>query len=297
MPQDRESGARASAWGRDTARAIASKIGATLVGRSSNECRMDGKAAVIKCASIKTKSVGVTYKMLSRIESVIGAFQVDGRTFEIRSLTAEAFRTHMRPTRSRGSSAGKVGIVSREVFSAKGKRLSTLRLNSKAVAPLPSATAPHSSMIRASQAAKKYALPSFLKGVLSQVPYERWLRRKAIAHVRRDRKRGNPTATNEEYNRAIHKAVIDSNGRDAYTKERLDWHLISKYDNKSSKEGRRKYKAGFALLPTVDHLGDGLGVADFAICSWRMNDAKGDLSIDEFRDLCRKVLAASHGFT
>lgn len=138
---------------------------------------------------------------------------------------------------------------------------------------------------------RKYALPAFLVAVVAQAVYERWLHRKAVAHVRRDRKRGNLAAVNEHYKKAIHDAVCLSGGNDAYTGEPLHWHLISKYDNKASSKGRRAYKAGFALLPTVDHVGDGLGAANFKICGWRTNDAKNDLALEEFLELCRKVLA------
>ena len=73
---------------------------------------------------------------------------------------------------------------------------------------------------------KKYAIPNFLAAVVTQAVYSRWLHRKAVAHIRRDRKRGNSTATNEAYKIAIHKAVCASGGLDAYTGEKLDWHLI-----------------------------------------------------------------------
>lgn len=59
---------------------------------------------------------------------------------------------------------------------------------------------------------RKYELPAFLVGTTTQEQYERWLRRKAVAHVRRDRKRGNLSATNEEYNIEIHRAVMESEG-------------------------------------------------------------------------------------
>lgn len=137
---------------------------------------------------------------------------------------------------------------------------------------------------------RKYALPVFLIAVVAQAAYERWLHRKAAAHVRRDRKRGNQSALNEAYKKAIHEAVCQSGGKDAYTGEDLHWHLISKYNNHASANGRREYKAGFALLPTIDHVGDGLGAASFKICSWRTNDAKNDLSLEHFIDLCRKVI-------
>lgn len=140
---------------------------------------------------------------------------------------------------------------------------------------------------------KLFELPNFLDGVITREAYVRWLQRKAAAHVRRDRKRDNPSASVSEYKRAIHSAVCASGGSDSYTGEQLDWHLISTYNNEESKQGRRGYKAKLALLPTVDHIGDGTGPADFKICAWRTNDAKGDLTFEEFLILCRRVLAAN----
>ena len=142
---------------------------------------------------------------------------------------------------------------------------------------------------------RRYLLPDFLVGTLDQVAYQRWLERKADAHVRRDRKRGNLTAIGEAYRMAIHAAVGASEGRDAYTGESLDWSLLSRYSNAESAEGGRKYKHGFALLPTVDHVGDGLGPADFKICGWRVNDAKHDLDMSAFLNVCKAVLE-HHGF-
>lgn len=123
----------------------------------------------------------------------------------------------------------------------------------------------------------------------------RWLERKASAHVRRDRKRGNSTATVSEYKQAIHAAVESCESRDAYTGESLAWELISRYDNDDSRSHRREYKRQFALLPTVDHVGDGTGPADFRICAWRTNDAKHDMSVEEFVALCRRVLRHAGG--
>jgi hypothetical protein len=139
--------------------------------------------------------------------------------------------------------------------------------------------------------APKYPFPPFLDGVLTRPAYTAWLQRKAAAHVKRDRKRGNPSATIEEYKLAIHKAVLASEGCDVYTGETLRWDLVSTYDNEASKAAGRSYKATLALLPTVDHVDDGLGPADFVICAWRTNDAKNDLSFGEFLALCRRVIA------
>ena len=137
---------------------------------------------------------------------------------------------------------------------------------------------------------KKYGLPKFLAGTVSQEAYERWLRRKAQAHVRRDRARGKESALGERYRDLIHSAVVESGGRDAYTGKALDWRLISKYDNDNSRSDGLKYKHAFALLPTVDHLADAKNQAAFRICGWRTNDAKHDLDMPEFLALCRAVL-------
>lgn len=136
----------------------------------------------------------------------------------------------------------------------------------------------------------KYEAPAF---ITDAGLYRKWLHSKAVAHVRRDRGRGNAQARVALYKLAIHAAVWRSGGQDHYTGEPLDWSLISTYDNGDSKAGRRTYKAALALLPTVDHVGDGLGAADFQICAWRTNDAKNDLSHEDFVALCRSVVAHS----
>ncbi len=134
----------------------------------------------------------------------------------------------------------------------------------------------------------KYVKPDFIPG--SQRGYSRWLSRKTAAHVRRDRSRGNCNAAGAAYKKAIHRAVIESCGLDAYTGEPLDWHLLSTYDNELSKQGRVGYKQSFARLPTVDHVG-GYARPVFKICGWAVNDAKGDLTREQFLELCKRVLA------
>ncbi len=133
-------------------------------------------------------------------------------------------------------------------------------------------------------------MPDFVSAVTQDI-YEKWLHGRAVAHVKRDKKRGNTTASNEAYKIAIHRAVVESDGRDHYTGEPLNWSLLCKYSNLESEDQGRYYKAKFALLPSVDHVGDGLGEADFKICGWRTNDAKNDLTHDEFVALCRSVVA------
>jgi hypothetical protein len=138
---------------------------------------------------------------------------------------------------------------------------------------------------------KRYALPDCLSGKTSEIAYERWLRRKGAACVRRDRQRCDWPIAGETYRLQIHEAVKRSGAVDHYTGEELRWDLLSRYSNAESKAGRSKYKAQFALLPTVDHVPGADGKYDFVICAWRTNDAKNDLSHDEFIELCKRVIA------
>lgn len=139
---------------------------------------------------------------------------------------------------------------------------------------------------------KRYELPAFLNGVVSQQTYERWLRRKAAAHVKRDRKRwGQDSCIGEQYRLQIHAAVLNGGDRDYYTGLPLDWTLISTYDNDKSQNGRSDYLRQFSDLPTVDHVVTTDGQRSFVICSWRVNDCKNHLSEPELWDLCEQVLA------
>jgi len=136
---------------------------------------------------------------------------------------------------------------------------------------------------------RKHTTPVFLEGIVTPEAYERWLERKAAAHVKRDRARGR-TNTRPIYKEAIHAAVVLSRGRDHYTGEPLEWHLISTYNNEKSKAGKHGYKSSFALLPTVDHIDSGSTEASFRICGWRTNDAKNDLTPEQFVELCIKIV-------
>jgi hypothetical protein len=137
----------------------------------------------------------------------------------------------------------------------------------------------------------KYPLPDCLMDKCDHAKYKRWLHRKAQAHVNRDRKRnGKASCTIAGYKAAIHDAVLAGGDRDFYTGEPLDWSLISTFENSAAKAGKSPYKKGFWMLPTVDHTFDEAGKQKFVICSWKLNDAKSDLSLEEFYDLCESVL-------
>lgn len=136
----------------------------------------------------------------------------------------------------------------------------------------------------------KYAVPDSIK--CDQRKYDRWLRRKAETHVRRDRKRAKrnmPRPTVARYKQMIHSAVCESKG-DFYTGLPLEWSLISKWENASAKRGGGEHKRTFARLPTVDHTVDEQGNLRFVICASYVNAAKGDLTVVEFYQFCESVL-------
>jgi hypothetical protein len=68
----------------------------------------------------------------------------------------------------------------------------------------------------------KYHFPECLNGCCDPSQFEKWLERKARSLRKRDRKRGNTSATREDYKVAIHQAVIRSAGKDEYTGRPLD---------------------------------------------------------------------------
>ena len=126
--QDQVSGAAANEFGRKTARALAAKIGAQSASATANEFLFDDRIISLKCASRHTQSVGVTYKMLERVDAVVGAFEASDGLFDLYELPPDRFRKQMRPTRSTGPSAGRVGLVSVAVFRREGKSLGRVRI-------------------------------------------------------------------------------------------------------------------------------------------------------------------------
>lgn len=126
--QDRASGAAADKWGRETASALAQKLGATQPSGRSNECRLDGDRGVIKCAAAANDSVGVTFKMLDRLDAVVAAFQREDGAFEVWSLTPAAFKAHMRDTRCLGIRRQSRTCPQRRVRESRGKSIGRVRL-------------------------------------------------------------------------------------------------------------------------------------------------------------------------
>src|SRR3954463_10245536 len=99
MPEDQESGAAGDASGRQTAPQIAQAVAAIMLGGTSNEAIINDRRIVIKCARKLTRSVGVTYRMLDRIDSVVAAFERDDGSFEF-SMSGHFSAAHDRNAKS-----------------------------------------------------------------------------------------------------------------------------------------------------------------------------------------------------
>lgn len=128
MPQYQTSGAAGNQFGRVNAKKLAAALGAILTRPGTNEARWEGRLVALKSAAQNTTSIGVTYLMLNRVDEVVAAFEQPDGTFAIFALSSAAFRSAMRPTRSKGPSAGRVGIVRRSVFEESGRQVAVTRL-------------------------------------------------------------------------------------------------------------------------------------------------------------------------
>ena len=123
---------------------------------------------------------------------------------------------------------------------------------------------------------------------LSDEDYSDLIRKKAVAVTRRDKRRGGEYSVKEAIE-AINQAFHRCNGFDPYDGSKLAPELLGTYDNNRSKEKGAAYKREMAMLPTIDHV-TAKPVPDFEIVSWQTNDAKGDMSPDEFIAYCHRVV-------
>ncbi|RYD23607.1 MAG: hypothetical protein EOP88_03615 [Verrucomicrobiaceae bacterium] len=138
-----------------------------------------------------------------------------------------------------------------------------------------------------------YPLPKVLLGKVEQADYNKWLKRKAAAHLKRDRKRWKKAViTGVGYKQAIHDAVVKHTGVDPYSGKDLNWKQLHTYNNEQSKAGGSTYKRDFNQLPTIDHVNnEATENPVFEILSWEVNDAKNDMSHDSFVELCKTIAA------
>lgn len=129
MPQNRETGAAAVRYGIETARKIAAVIGAVKVGDPrSNEYDWTGRKIAIRCARRRTSEVGVTHKMLERVDTIIGSFEKENGSYDLYGMTRRMYSENMTPTQSQGRSSGQVGKVKKSVFINKCRLLRTIRI-------------------------------------------------------------------------------------------------------------------------------------------------------------------------
>jgi hypothetical protein len=129
MPQDRSSGSEAAKWGREAGKRLGLALGGSATSRLANEFLLQGRRVAVKTAKERTRSVGVTYLVLDRVDDVYAGWEVSPNTFQVWSLPAPLFRSNMRPTASQGPSSGRVGLVSRMTFERFGHRVGTVQLN------------------------------------------------------------------------------------------------------------------------------------------------------------------------
>lgn len=129
MPQDAESGEKATQWGLEYGKKIIEKLGGKPARSSgSNEFFLNGERLAIHCAHEDTDSVGVTYKMLDRVVAVFGAFEQPNGEFMILRLSQPQYKSYMEGTRSLGPSRGRVGVVKRREFERDGTLVGRVRV-------------------------------------------------------------------------------------------------------------------------------------------------------------------------
>ncbi len=127
MPQNQETGAAGSHYGHECGRKIIAALGGKKLNSRSNAFLLDGKQYSVHCARRHTTSVGVTYLVLEHLDAVLGAFQQEDGSYRVLLLSAKQYRDNMYPTRSRGASAGRVGMVRRAVFEDVGTLFRVVR--------------------------------------------------------------------------------------------------------------------------------------------------------------------------
>ncbi len=143
---------------------------------------------------------------------------------------------------------------------------------------------------------RKWKIPDCLKPKVSdEDAFRTWLDRKATSIRKRDRKRHLAVFSLSVTKQAIVSAIERSNGRDFYTGETLDWHLISKWVGSEEGTNANDYRRKFWMLPSVDHDFADSAKPVFHICSWRMNVSKNDQSIAEFLQLAARVQKHQRG--
>jgi hypothetical protein len=121
MPQSRETGQEGNRYGHTMARGLARLLRAKRVKKGSNEVIWNGRRAVLKSASPRTTSIGITTLMLERLEVILAAFE-DGRgVAQLYELSPETFRRFMYDSRSASAAGGRVKLMRRVEVERRGR--------------------------------------------------------------------------------------------------------------------------------------------------------------------------------
>lgn len=121
MSQNKETGAAANQFGKDAARKITQFLRLKKLSNISNEVLYKSQRAVIKSAHLGNGYIGVTLKMLERIDLVIAAFETKNCDFDLYILDVNTFKNNIRIGHHEH-----IGLVKKKVFFEEGKFLKNL---------------------------------------------------------------------------------------------------------------------------------------------------------------------------
>ena len=129
--QRRLAGRQANRWGRKAARKVMEKIGAQRRprGNNSNECMLSDERVVIKLAKAKTTSVKITYRMLRRIQAIIGAFEGTDGEFHLWKISSRVYEDNMWEDPKKRALSLRAGTVTRRIFEEKGESMGAVTLD------------------------------------------------------------------------------------------------------------------------------------------------------------------------
>lgn len=122
--QNRMTGAAANQFGREAAAKISKLLGAKRISGRSNEVLYDSKRAVIKSAHLRNIYIGVTLKMLERLDLIIAAFETLDGDYDLYALKPDIFKDNIRIGLNE-----RIGLVRKKVFLEEGVFLKNIKLS------------------------------------------------------------------------------------------------------------------------------------------------------------------------
>jgi len=128
MGQDTLSGRRGNEVGRFIGQSVAQKLGINLES-GSNKGIYQGRVVVIKSVRIGNTQFGITNKMADEIHDVILAKEDKEDHFELYKVEFNKIKGNGRPTRSKGSSSGKVTNFKVSEVVSYGNKFDHLEIN------------------------------------------------------------------------------------------------------------------------------------------------------------------------